>query len=418
MCVVRPPAARLFLLLLDHLKDTWTAVMFADARVLLQHRGEFGILRTKCHDQLALFQFASEPSRLPLRALWARRLMGKQKAEDTMGDITITVSPRITNHGQESAAFFLPPPPRSRAAPIASFGQPDASLGGSALDSPVSAFASMHAAPVCRAPVPTQSNSHGSGGSGVRRAVTMGAVPGSRDRSRTDSRIPAVGSHSRIPTGSHSRSSGSIPSSSARAPPSSARIPSSSSSYPPRPSPALRRELSPPQILDERTQALQESITSLLGKRWSAVLDDEQELQHPRARGRSSPRCVGIFLPSLFPSSPFLYCGIIADTDSTPHSPNPIDPQSHSPTPPPFGRSAAGTHPGNKLLSESARGVEARLTSNSMKFLAVLNDVVAQRGERIRGHPVQHIVGVWDGTDGATAHRRVWFKPVAFSSEE
>ncbi|KAJ7250242.1 hypothetical protein C8J57DRAFT_1521259 [Mycena rebaudengoi] len=54
---------------------------------------------------------------------------GKQKAEDTMGDITNSFdSQESQNQAQESTAFFLPPPPRP--APIASFGQPDASLGG------------------------------------------------------------------------------------------------------------------------------------------------------------------------------------------------------------------------------------------------------------------------------------------------
>ncbi|KAJ7236947.1 hypothetical protein C8J57DRAFT_1728118 [Mycena rebaudengoi] len=245
---------------------------------------------------------------------------GKQKAEDTMGDITNSFdSQESQNHAQESAAFFLPPPPRPRTAPIASFGQPDVSLGGSARHGPVSASASMSAPPATPSPpnrqrgsthtpagtplqfvvrpVPTQSSSHGSG---VRRAVTMGAVPGSRDRSRTHSRIPAAGSHSRIPTGSHSRSRDSIPPSSARGPPSSMRIPSSSS-----PSP-LRRgvSVSPAKIPDERTKALQESITSLLGKRGSAMLDDEQELQQPpgRKRGRAQRSKPQSRQPSIHPA--------------------------------------------------------------------------------------------------------------------
>jgi hypothetical protein len=81
------------------------------------------------------------------------------------------------------------------------------------------------------------------------------------------------------------------------------RIPSSS------PSPLCRGvSVSPPKIPDERTKALQESITSLLGKRGSAMLDDEQELQQPpgRKRGRAQRSKVGCgfffshFLPFSF----------------------------------------------------------------------------------------------------------------------
>ncbi|KAJ7250268.1 hypothetical protein C8J57DRAFT_1521281 [Mycena rebaudengoi] len=201
------------------------------------------------------------------------------------------------NHGQESAAFFLPPPPRPRVAPIASFGQPDASLGGSALDSPMSAFASMSTPPATPSPptrrrrstytpAGTPLHSHGSGGSGVRRAVTTGAVPGFV--------------RSLAHPLAHTRRGFPLAHSDGLALPLARQHPLVLGAC----SAVIRAHPVLLLVLALRCGALQESITSLLGKRWSAVLDDEQELQQPRARRRSSPRCPQSHRPSIALSDP------------------------------------------------------------------------------------------------------------------
>ncbi|KAJ7077914.1 hypothetical protein B0H15DRAFT_861404 [Mycena belliarum] len=186
---------------------------------------------------------------------------GKEKAEDTMQDITNSYDSHGSQPKQET--FCLPPLPPARPSfgepgPALAFGQPDISLGqrSSSLHEPPATPSppkrprlmstpsrSRPTTPLAliahAVPVPTQNNISTSGRF-VQRAATVGAV----ERVRQESHVAASSSP--------------------------ARVPSSSS-----PSP-LRRgvSVSPSKIPEERTKALQESITSLLGKRVAAPEED------------------------------------------------------------------------------------------------------------------------------------------------
>ncbi|KAJ7449521.1 hypothetical protein FB451DRAFT_1287192 [Mycena latifolia] len=193
---------------------------------------------------------------------------GKEKAEETMQDITNSYDSQESQPKQDG--FFLPPPPPARpsfgeAGPALAFGQPNSSLGAppatpsppkrrQSTGTPSRSRPTTPLALIAHAvPAPTQNSSTSStSGRLVRRAATVGAV----GRVREESRVPTSSSP--------------------------ARVPSSTS-----PSP-LRRgvSVSPTKIPEERTKALQESITSLLGKRPVAA-EEDAPLGRAGKRGRA-----------------------------------------------------------------------------------------------------------------------------------
>ncbi|KAJ6504558.1 hypothetical protein DFH09DRAFT_1439750 [Mycena vulgaris] len=182
----------------------------------------------------------------------------KEKAEEAMQDITNNYDSQDSQPKQE--VFFLPPPLLARP----SFGNPGPALGfpgeawcgADAFDAqpaeaaPVDGHASSSSSSSAR-PGP----SSGAAASAVRRAAMFGAA------SRVMSSLPA-------------------------------RVPSSAS-----PSP-LRRgvSISPPKISDERTKALQETITSLLGKLPAVPEDDAPAL------GRAGKRNITVINSAWQPS--------------------------------------------------------------------------------------------------------------------
>ncbi|KAJ7062949.1 hypothetical protein C8F01DRAFT_1251743 [Mycena amicta] len=187
----------------------------------------------------------------PLQDVKPRNAKGKQKAEDTMQD--------ITNNSQESQsppaadkAFFLPslPPPRSSTDSTSNFGRASSILGGDGPPASPSPPKRHQSIPVTRpsTPLPLQPS---------RSAIVRTPTPTTPSRSaaapRRSATIPAYA----------------LPREGSRGPPpppvmisSPARVPSSTS-----PSPLKRGvSITPPKISQHRTRALEENIISLLGK--------------------------------------------------------------------------------------------------------------------------------------------------------
>ncbi|KAJ6530367.1 hypothetical protein DFH09DRAFT_1370743 [Mycena vulgaris] len=200
----------------------------------------------------------------------------KEKAEETMQDITNSYDSQDSQPKQE--VFFLPPPPPARP----SFGNPGPALG---FVPPEGSPGKRGAAPMPSTPSPLK-----------RRQST-----GTPSRSRPTTPLALIAHAVPTPTQSSSSSSSARPWAQALAraraqvrraatfgaasrvtSSSPARVPSSAS-----PSP-LRRgvSVSPPKISDERTKALQESITSLLGKLPAVPEDDAPALGRAGKRGR------------------------------------------------------------------------------------------------------------------------------------
>ncbi|KAJ7717074.1 hypothetical protein DFH07DRAFT_907349 [Mycena maculata] len=195
---------------------------------------------------------------------------GKEKADETMQDITNSYDSQDSQPKQEG--FFLPAPPPARLSfgepgPALRFGQPTGSLGRHSSD------AGSHAPPATPSPLKRRK-------SGLSRQTTplaLVAVP-----IPTQSSVGSPSSRKTHPEavrrtatfGGRTREEGGAAAERILSSSSPARVPSSNS-----PSP-LRRG-----IPDQRTKALQESIVSLLGKRL-ATPEDEVSLGRPGKRGR------------------------------------------------------------------------------------------------------------------------------------
>ncbi|KAJ7446893.1 hypothetical protein B0H11DRAFT_2083694 [Mycena galericulata] len=201
---------------------------------------------------------------------------GKEKAEETMQDITNSYDSQDSQPKQEG--FFLPAPPPARP----SFGEPGPALLGGSLGRH-SSESSVHVPPAT--PTPPKRRQSGSSRPTTPLALVAHAVPSPTQRS-----VSSTGSNTRPIAGSGAvrraatfGAVGRVREETTRVLSSSspARVPSSAS-----PSP-LRRgvSVSPGKIPDQRTKALQESIVSLLGKR-PATPDDEVPAGRAGKRGR------------------------------------------------------------------------------------------------------------------------------------